>query len=128
MEHLLTNNIKILGDRHIADVEFGLYNEKKVLKWLNDNDYSNNKLSLFKNPLNVVDMVSADGKVIIELKSRNIPHNQYPDLMIGMNKLIEADNNCHLADFYFFFLCKDGLYGWLSGKNKNFTTRCVGRP
>lgn len=127
MNHLIKNQIKILGKRHIKDVEFGLLNEKKVLKWYNDNNYSDNKLEMFKNPFNVVDFVSSDGKDIIELKSRNIYHKQYPDLMIGINKLEEADRNCHCHNYYFNFLCKDGLYGWKYEKGKSYNKRFGGR-
>ena len=108
----MNKQITILGKTHLTDMIMGKINEKKVLKWCNNNNYKNNKLSFFMDRFSVVDMVSADGKDIVELKARNIRHNQYYDLIIGKNKIEEAEDNYKQADYYFYFLCKDGLYGY----------------
>lgn len=51
-------------------------------------------------------------KYIIELKSRNINHNQYPTAMINHSKIIKWKNKCPNKDFISAFLYKDGLYYW----------------
>ena len=76
------------SQRKLKDIKFGNYYEQKVLKFLNENDYSNKPLKFYKNPFNVMDM--CNDEEILELKTRRIFFNQYPDLMIGLNKIEEA--------------------------------------
>ena len=96
-----------MNNKQQKDIEMGNYYERKVLKWFNANDYSQNKLSFYSNPFNVMDMVSEDRKNILELKSRRIIHNRYPDIMIGLNKVEEAIKHSKNFDYYLLFLCKD---------------------
>ena len=49
---------------------------------------------------------------IIELKSRNINHNQYPTAMINHSKIIKWKKKCPHKQFISAFLYKDGLYYW----------------
>lgn len=112
--------------RKLKDIEFGNYYERIVIEFLNKDLYSNNKLRFFKNPFNVMDMVSKDEKDIIELKSRRIKHNEYFDIMIGLNKIVEAQKYPQY-DYYMYFLCLDGLYGWKYDKTKKFDIRMGGR-
>lgn len=54
-------------------------------------------------------------KYIIEIKTRNIKHNQYSTLIFGENKLLKGDEllkeNPNIRIFYL-WRCKDGIYGW----------------
>lgn len=117
----------ITNERALMDIQQGKYSEKKVVKWLNDNTFKDNQISLYKNPFNYIDMVSKDNKNRLELKSRNITHKQYPDLMIGLNKINEAKKFYSEADYHFLFLCKDGLYGWIYSPDKKLNFRRGGR-
>ena len=115
-----------MNNRKQKDLEFGNYYERKVIEWLNENDYSNDKLKFFKNPFNVMDMCNS--KNIIELKTRRINHNQYFDLMIGLNKIVEAEKNTNDdIQYTMIFLCKDGLYGWTYCEGKPYDIRMGGR-
>ena len=115
-----------MNNRKQKDLEFGNYYERKVIEWLNENDYSNDKLKFYKNPYNVMDMCNSTN--IIELKTRRIKHNQYPDLMIGLNKIEEAENNSNDDILYtMLFLCNDGLYGWSCMDGKTYSVRMGGR-
>ena len=116
-----------MNNKQQKDIEMGNYYERKVLKWFNDNDYSQNKLSFYSNPFNVMDMVSEDRKNILELKSRRIIHNRYPDIMIGLNKVEEAIKHCKNFDYYLLFLFEDGLYKWKYAKGKKYDIRMGGR-
>ena len=116
-----------MNNKQQKDIEMGNYYERKVLKWFNANDYSQNKLSFYSNPFNVMDMVSQDRKNILELKSRRILHLQYPDIMIGLNKIEEAIKHSKNYDYYLLFLCKDGLYKWKYAKGKKYDIRMGGR-
>ena len=107
------------SQRKLKDIEFGNYYEQKVLKFLNENDYSNKPLSFYKNPFNVMDMCNDDE--ILELKTRRIFLNDYPDLMIGLNKIEEAEK------FTMLFLLKDGLYGWRYSPIMKYDIKMGGR-
>ena len=74
-----------------------------------------------------MDMVSEDRKNILELKSRRIIHNRYPDIMIGLNKVEEAIKHSKNFDYYLLFLFKDGLYKWKYAKGKKYDIRMGGR-
>ena len=113
-------------NRQLKDIEFGNYYEQRVLKWLNRNDFSGNILNLYKNPYNVMDMISENQKHIIELKTRRIKHDKYEDMMIGLNKIEEAEKNPQYK-YHMYFLCEDGLYGWTYTPNKNYLIKMGGR-
>tara|TARA_R110000737_G_scaffold203207_1_gene222322 strand:- start:1704 stop:2147 length:444 start_codon:yes stop_codon:yes gene_type:complete len=53
--------------------------------------------------------------VYVELKTRNVKHNQFPTLIFGENKLFKGDEllkaNPNLRIFYL-FRCIDGIYYW----------------
>ena len=67
--------------------------------------------------------------ICIELKQRQIRHNQYRDTMIGMNKINEALKINKKV--YFVFLFTDGLYKYQFDKddleNGNIEMRIGGR-
>lgn len=113
--------------RKLEDIKQGNYYERKVLKWLNVNQCPTDKLFLYRNKFNTFDFSSS--KVIGELKSRNIKHDDYNDLMIGLNKLeeaeIEYEKRVH-KKYTFYFLCKDGLYSW-DFKKDEYDIRMGGR-
>ena len=114
-----------MNKRKQKDLEFGNTYERKVIEWLNKNTYKDNPLSFYKNPFNVMDMCNSTN--ILELKTRRIFHNQYPDLMIGLNKIEEAENSDDNATYTMLFLCKDGLYGWDCVDGKSYEVRMGGR-
>ena len=116
-----------MNNKHQKDIEMGNNYGGYALKWLNKNNYSQNKLTFFKNPFNVMDMISQDRKNILELKSRRIFHDQFSDIMIGLNKIEEAIKHHHNFDYYLLFLCKDGLYKWKFAPNKKYDIRMGGR-
>lgn len=116
-----------MNGRHQKDIEFGNYYEKKVIEFLNKNNYKDEELKFYKNPYSTMDMCNS--KNICELKTRRINHKQYPDMMIGLNKIEEAekDKKYEKFDFWYYFLCKDGLYGWRYRPQHNLSFRIGGR-
>tara|TARA_R110001592_G_scaffold90466_1_gene265957 strand:- start:1722 stop:2141 length:420 start_codon:yes stop_codon:yes gene_type:complete len=95
----------------VEDLEWGHFNEKKVLKWLNENEYSDDIFKLYKNEKKQVDFKNT--KIIGELKSRTNNYSRYPTTFFGYNKIKyllgkEGENR----DFKFYFLFTDGLYCW----------------
>ena len=109
----------------VADLILGNKGENKTIKWFNDNTFSKDKLGFYKNPYNVMDMCNSNN--IMELKTRNIYHNQFYDIMIGYNKIKAAESNKNKDILYtMLFLCKDGLYGWKYNP-KQYTVRGGGR-
>lgn len=94
-----------MNKKKIEDIEFGLSKEKEyfeVIKEQLDNTLrqSDNKFSLF-------DFFGENSYV--ELKSRKVRHNQYPDTMVGYNK-IEFAEKSPSNKVYFVFSFTDGLY------------------
>ena len=51
----------------------------------------------------------------IEIKTRRIPHDKYPTLFFGENKLIKGDEilkKCPNLRIFYLWRCHDGIYGW----------------
>jgi len=60
-------------------------------------------------------------EVLIELKSRRIPHNKYPSAMMGLNKInffLKSNKKC-----YCYFNYTDGLYYF--EVNKESVSKCI---
>jgi hypothetical protein len=60
------------------------------------------------------DFESTEKRILIELKSRRIKHDQFPDLMIGGNKIKYGNTMIKNKDYkiYYIFKCLDGVYGY----------------
>lgn len=58
------------------------------------------------------DFECREKKILIELKTRRINHNQYDDLMIGSNKIKYGNSMIKNKDYKIFFIykCLDGVY------------------
>lgn len=100
-----------MGWNIVEDLEWGHFNERKVLTWINDNIFQEDNMKLYKNEKKQVDMKNK--KYIAELKSRTNNYNRYPTTFFGYNKLNyllnkEGENR----SFKFYFLFTDGLYEW----------------
>ena len=48
-------------------------------------------------------------------------------IMIGLNKIEEAEKNYKIHNYYMLWLCEDGLYSWLYNPNKNYVIKMGGR-
>lgn len=95
----------------VEDLEWGHFNEKKVLKWLNENQYSDDIFKLYKNEKKQVDFKNT--KIIGELKSRTNNYSRYPTTFFGYNKIkYLLGKEGETRDFKFYFLFTDGLYCW----------------
>ncbi len=95
----------------IEDLEFGHFNEKKVIEWLNNNLFQDDNMKLYKNEKKQVDMKNL--QYIGELKSRTNKKNKYPTTFFGYNKLKYLLNKeGETRKFKFYFLFTDGLYVW----------------
>ncbi len=95
----------------IEDLEFGHFNEKKVIEWLNNNLFQDDNMKLYKNEKKQVDMKNM--QYIGELKSRTNKKNKYPTTFFGYNKLKYLLNKeGESRKFKFYFLFTDGLYEW----------------
>ena len=100
------------------DLYNGNLNEEKVLKYLNENIYTDEPLQKSKNKYDYFDFWSKD--VMAELKSRNNPYSQYPSTMVGLNKIQFVERELRalnesvltLPEVKFLFLFTDGLYEW----------------
>jgi len=83
------------------DYSFGIKNEDKVLKQLNDY-FEDGLISKAKDKFSKYDF---EGNLFIyELKSRNNNYNAYPTTLIPADKIIKGKNQIFLFDF------KDGLF------------------
>jgi hypothetical protein len=94
-----------MNKKIIEDIEFGLSKEKTYFEEIKDKldrtlKQSDNRYSLF-------DFFGDNSYV--ELKSRKVKHNQYPDTMVGYNK-IEFAEKSPSNKVYFVFSFTDGLY------------------
>jgi hypothetical protein len=95
----------------VEDLEWGHFNEKKVLSWLNEHVYSEDILKLYKNEKKQVDFKNT--QIIGELKSRTNNYERYPTTFFGYNKLkYLLSKEGETRDFKFYFLFTDGLYCW----------------
>jgi hypothetical protein len=97
-----------MNKRKVADLEFGLRNEKKVLAYLHS---KGQKFKKFPNPYSTLDFKYGD--TVAELKSRTCTHNEYNTVMFGANKMMDILRGKYgNKRFVFYFLYTDGLYEW----------------
>lgn len=95
----------------IEDLEWGHFNERKVIKWLNNNLFIKDNMKLYKNERKQVDFKNTE--IIAELKSRTNKYDKYPTTFFGYNKLEYLLNKeGEDRQFKFYFLFTDGLYEW----------------
>lgn len=90
------------------DLSFGLNSEQTtkpmIEKWIGG---SLNKLD----DLNFFDFEVENKKILIELKTRRINHNQYRTALIGKNKIMYANDKMKEGyELYFVYNYKDGLF------------------
>lgn len=97
------------------DLNYGFKSENEIHSLLEEHFGT-----LFKSKLNpemgkFYEFDKYNEEYFIEIKSRRIPHDKYPTLFFGENKLIKGDEilkKCpHLRVFYL-WRCTDGIYGW----------------
>ena len=69
----------------IEDLEWGHFNERKVIEWLNNNLFIKDNMKLYKNERKQVDFKNTE--IIAELKSRTNKYDKYPTTFFGYNKL-----------------------------------------
>ena len=95
----------------IEDLEWGHFNERKVIEWLNNNLFIKDNMKLYKNERKQVDFKNTE--IIAELKSRTNKYDKYPTTFFGYNKLEYLLNKeGEDRQFKFYFLFTDGLYAW----------------
>ena len=111
-------NNKIDLNKKNRDETFGGYNEERLLKYLNKNVSS--RIRKDNDPFAILDYYKLKNDKIskyYELKTRRYyfksPLIQEEGLFFGANKFKRAcDCNRVGLDVWFYFLMKDGLYGW----------------
>lgn len=95
----------------VEDLEWGHFNERKVLKYLNENLFHEDNFKLYKNEKKQVDFKNT--QYIAELKSRKNSKSRYPTTFFGYNKLkYLLEKEGETRGFKFYFLFTDGLYEW----------------
>ena len=63
-----------------------------------------------------------DGDYLVEMKTRQVTKNQYPDTLIGANKIKKLKENNKLLCVFRFI---DGdFYYWWNENDNNFVTEC----
>jgi hypothetical protein len=93
------------------DIKFGFEKENDLYHILNE--CFDDTLEMSNNKYNLFDYIGKD--CYIELKSRRVTHDKYPDTMIGYNKVEFAMNTYKRVVFCFSFT--DGLYYYIFNKN-----------
>ena len=101
-----------------GDYVAGLSNEKKVVKYLNENGHNYKQ---YKKKCELFDFT--DGRNICELKSRNNDYDKYPTTIFGQNKIQNLQDD---KIYWFYFLFKDGLYRWRFNEDE-YTVKTNGR-
>lgn len=105
--------------KYLSDKSFGTKFEDLLLEYLNQNPELEHGTPLvkFKNPYAQMDFRNDEWRC--ELKSRRISIHSYQDLMIGANKIREAEINYNLRathqtiiKYRFYFILKEGVYYW----------------
>jgi len=111
------------------DLSYGFKSENEIHSILEEQFGT-----LFKSKLNpemgkYYEFDKYNEEYFIEIKSRRIPHDKYPTLFFGENKLIKGDEilrKCpHLRVFYL-WRCQDGIYRW-EHKSSEYTICKRGR-
>lgn len=91
------------------DYKMGKINEKRVVKFLNEN--TNYKYYLEKNMFSLMDFkIYGEPNRLDELKSRDINHDDFPTALIGKQKIEQAIKNHDTNKYQFWYLYKDGLF------------------
>ena len=99
------------------DLISGKEREYRVVKYLNENIYMDDKLNIYKDDKKQVDFRNSE--IIGELKSRFNKYDKYDTTFFGYNKLkyLEGlENEDRVWKFYFLFT--DGLYVWTYNKDQ----------
>lgn len=104
------------------DINFGLRAEDRLLTFIQDNFGSDFKKTAH---YAVWDYHNNDESMYIELKSRRCKHNQYPDTMVGYNKIKWAQQKPSCR-FIILFNFTDGLYKWELDHSKTYKPRIGG--
>ena len=105
------------------DLEFGLKSEDKILSLLHNKiDVDIIKTSAFHS----FDYFLASNDTYYELKTRRCSHDQYPDTMVGKNKLTFALANPD-NKYVFLFNFTDGLYYHNWSKDNLYNIKIGGR-
>ena len=100
--------------KYNQDKNFGNKYEDLLLDYFKENpDIHGEDIKKTKNKYNVVDYINE--KWVCELKSRRYSINDFADLMIGKNKIEEAEeaykkDNHKLYRFY--FCMREGIFYW----------------
>ena len=90
------------------DLDFGLQNEKSTFAELKK--YVGSGLRKHFHKFALYDYFNPETRTYYELKTRrNVSHDQYPDTVIGYNKVADADLS--RGDHYLLFKFTDGIYG-----------------
>ena len=91
------------------DYEMGKVNEKRVIKFLNENTHY--KFFMERNQFALMDFkIFGEPKRLDELKSRDVFHDDFPTAIIGKEKIEQAIKNHKSMKFQFWYLYKDGLF------------------
>ena len=94
-------------NKKINDIEFGLWNEKKLERGLGP------KWKKTKNQFETFDFIHKDGR-IIELKSRRCGVNSFKETFFTSHKIKSNDTK----KLRIYFLFTDGLYKWRYNENE----------
>jgi hypothetical protein len=92
------------------DLDFGFQQEDKLLNVFREKF---DKHLCKTNDFSIIDYISP--KTYLELKSRNKPHNEYPTIMIGENKMRFAEKSNKKVIFVWNFT--DGIYYYVFNKD-----------
>lgn len=90
-----------------SDYDFGTKKEVENLEKLNK--FFKTKLKQNEDKFGLFDYISEDKKILVELKSRRVKHNQYPTALIGANK-IDSIEDKEDVEAYLCFCYLDGLF------------------
>ena len=106
-----------------SDLIFGMEMEDKVLNLLKEKVNKNITQTLNYHSF---DYFCSESNTYYELKSRRVKHNQYPDTMVGYNKLKWAKEHSE-NKYVFLFQFTDGLYYHNWNPDKEYDIRTGGR-
>ena len=91
------------------DYKMGKINEKRVIKYLNENTCY--KYYMVMNRFSLMDFkIFGEPNRLDELKSRDILHDDFPTALIGKEKIEQAIENHKTNKYQFWYLYKDGLF------------------
>jgi hypothetical protein len=105
-----------MNKRKASDMKFGERTEKVFLKFINNNEFKDNKLIKAKSKTSVFDFSNENH--CVELKGRTNTYKEYQTTMVGYNKVQVAEKDKTDKKYIFFFLFTDGLYKWDFNKDE----------